>query len=71
MMGKALLSRPPHFRECSICHREFGSRSLEIHMGRCLDLQRTHQQILSSGKNLGIGGRFVKFLTLPNVVDEK
>lgn len=50
MMGRALQSRarPPHFRECTICHREFGSRSLEIHMGRCLDLQRAHQQILSS-----------------------
>jgi len=48
MMGRALQSRPPHFRECSICHREFGSRSLDIHMGRCLDLQRAHQQILSS-----------------------
>ena len=27
--------RPPQYRECPTCHKEFGSRSLEIHVRRC------------------------------------
>ena len=35
-MGKPTTkSKSPHFRECPFCHREFGSRSLQIHMPRC------------------------------------
>ncbi len=29
--------RPPQYRECPMCHREFGSRSIDIHMRRCLE----------------------------------
>ena len=27
--------RPPQYQECPMCYREFGSRSLEIHVKRC------------------------------------
>ncbi len=42
-MGKPIQQgkKPPYFRECPICHREFGSRSLEIHMSRCLDRHKS------------------------------
>lgn len=33
-MGK---SRPPNFKECPICHREFGSKSLQFHLIKCQD----------------------------------
>jgi hypothetical protein len=31
------VSRPPTFRECPLCKREFGSRSLEIHLSSCAE----------------------------------
>ena len=35
-MGKPTTqSKSPHFRECPFCHRDFGSKSLQIHMPRC------------------------------------
>ena len=42
-MGKPIQQgkKPPYFRECPICHKEFGSRSLEIHMSRCLERQKS------------------------------
>ncbi|XP_071517852.1 uncharacterized protein [Panulirus ornatus] len=33
-------TRPPGFVECYVCHREFGSRSIEIHEPQCLDKWR-------------------------------
>ncbi|MPD03798.1 Zinc finger protein 474 [Portunus trituberculatus] len=29
--------RPPGFRECYVCQREYGSRSIEIHEPQCLE----------------------------------
>ena len=43
IMGKPIQQnqKPPYFKECPICHREFGSRSLEIHKSRCLERQKS------------------------------
>jgi len=30
-------SRPPAFRQCPICDREFGSKSLDIHLPACAE----------------------------------
>ena len=40
-MGKPIQQKPPYFKECPICHREFGSKSLEIHKSRCLERQKS------------------------------
>ena len=34
-MGKPIQVKPPYFQECPNCHKEFGSRSLKIHVGKC------------------------------------
>lgn len=36
-------SKPPTFTECSICGREFGSRSILIHEPQCLQKLRATQ----------------------------
>ena len=36
-MGKPIQAKPPYFRQCPTCHKEFGSRSIQIHVARCQD----------------------------------
>ena len=43
--------RPPNFQECQICRREFGSRSLQIHLIQCAEKNRV---------SLGGGGKIGK-----------
>lgn len=47
-MGKPNHAKPPYFRECPICHREFGSKSIEIHVSRCLDRQKSSSDLEDS-----------------------
>ena len=39
----AASARPPKFRECPLCSREFGSRSLDIHLPKCAE--KTGKQV--------------------------
>ncbi len=45
-MGK---SRPPNFKECPICHREFGSKSLQFHLIKCQD--RNNEMVTNNNNN--------------------
>lgn len=38
--------RPPGFRECYVCQREYGSRSIEIHEPQCLEKWRARNASL-------------------------
>ena len=48
-MGKPIQQKPPYFKECPICHREFGSKSLEIHKSRCLERQKSSSDQVRNG----------------------
>ncbi|XP_063862854.1 muscle M-line assembly protein unc-89-like isoform X4 [Scylla paramamosain] len=42
--------RPPGFRECYVCQREYGSRSIEIHEPQCLEKWRARNASLPKNK---------------------
>jgi len=50
------MSKPPTFVECSVCGREFGSKSIRIHEPQCLSkLRRTEIQDSEVNKNVKPG----------------
>ncbi|XP_050738008.1 nucleolar protein dao-5-like isoform X2 [Eriocheir sinensis] len=42
--------RPPGFRECYVCQREYGSRSIEIHEPQCLEKWRARNASLPKSR---------------------
>lgn len=53
-MGKSVPSRPPTFQECDFCHKEFGSRSLELHLARCPERGGQVEQAMQPLKRLSL-----------------
>ncbi|TRY67253.1 hypothetical protein TCAL_02938 [Tigriopus californicus] len=53
-MGKSVPSRPPTFQECDFCHKEFGSRSLELHLARCPERDGHVEQVMQPLKRLSL-----------------